>query len=140
MYSVVLPKAKIRNGAYFFDLLNSPTTSHLTTATIDDKYKLVFPESTFSIGAVTNSYKYGQELQFIGWSRQSPIKMKRVDKEHGYFRIESYLELTHETAELLRGVADKIDAILGYSYHVHTEPYRGPKKVITGKSDLAELL
>jgi len=140
MYSVALPQPKIRDGAYFYDLLNSFTTSHLTTATIDDKRKLVFPESTFSIGAVTNSYKYGQELQFIGWSRSPPIKTKRVDKEHGYFRIESYLELTHETADMLRGVADKIDAILGYSYYIHTEPYRGPKKVITGESGLEEML
>jgi hypothetical protein len=141
MYSVVLPEPKIRNGARYYDLLVTPTTSHLTTATVDDKQKLVFHDSKFAIGLVTDSWKYGSEVQFISFSRKAPKIKRRVDKDHEYYRVEcGYLPATHETAELLRGVADKIDAILGYSYHVHTELYRGPEKQLTEKSDLVELL
>jgi hypothetical protein len=109
------PEPKIRNGAYYYDLLVMPTTSHLTTATVNDKEKLVFYDSTFAVGLVTNSYKYGSELQFIAFSRKAPELKARVDKEHGYYRLEcGYLPGTHETAEQLRNVADQIDAIINY--------------------------
>lgn len=74
------PAPKIRNAACFYDLLVAPTTSHLTTATVNDKEKLVFHDSMFSIGLVTNSYKYGSELQFIAYSRKPPTLEKRVEK------------------------------------------------------------
>jgi len=129
MYSVSLPQAKIRNGARYYDLLVTPTTSHLTTATVNDKQKLVFHDSMFAIGLVTDSYKYGSEVQFISFTRKAPELKRRVDKDHEYYRVEcGYLPGTHETAEMLRGVADKIDAILGYSYHVYTEVSRAPKR------------
>ena len=106
---------KIRNGAFYYDLLVSPTTSHLTTATVNEKEKLVFYDSMFSIGLVTNSWKYGSELQFVSFSRKPPVLERRVDKEHGYYRLEcGYLPGTHETAQKLRNVADQIDTIIRY--------------------------
>lgn len=136
---ISLPQAKIRNGAKYYDLLVTPTTSHLTTATINDRDKLVFRDSQFSIGLVTDSWKYGAEVQFVAFTRKQPEVKRRVDKDHEYFRVEcGYLVGSHDTAEMLRRVADKIDAILGYGFDVHAE-VRVPKRVLTGKSNLAEL-
>jgi len=45
---------------------------------------------------------------------------------------------THTTAETLRNVADKIDAIIGYSEPAIT--YSRPKRALTTKSNLADIL
>jgi hypothetical protein len=127
---------KIRNGACYYDLLVTPTTSHLTTATVNDKEKLVFHNSTFSIGLVTNSWKYGSEVQFTAFSREAPVLERRVDKDHAYYRLEcGYMEASHETANKLRDVADQIDQIICYS-----EPVVYSKRQFTGESKLVELL
>jgi hypothetical protein len=132
------PAPKIRNGAFYYDLLVSDTTSHLVTATVNDKEKLVFHNSVFSIGLVTNSWKYGCELQFVAFSREAPKLEKRVDKEHSYFRLEcGYLPGTHETAEKLRECADQIDVIIGFSEPVVSY---SPRRLINEKSNLAEIL
>ncbi|MFA5365974.1 MAG: hypothetical protein WC325_12395, partial [Candidatus Bathyarchaeia archaeon] len=126
---------RIRNGAEYTDLLVVPTTSHLTTATVNDKEKLVFPDSNFAIQLVTNSYKYGEELQFVAWSRQAPVIASRCNQEHEYYRLEcGYLPATHETADTLREVADKLDHLIGYSKPAVTI------RVLTGKSKIVELL
>jgi hypothetical protein len=118
---IEIPTPKIRNGARYYDLLVSPTTSHLTTATVDNKEKLVFPDSTFAIGLVTDSYKYGSEVQFIAYTRKAPVLKARVDKEHGWYRLEcGYLPGTHETAQRLRDCADMIDNVIGYSEPIIT--------------------
>lgn len=132
---VEVPHPKIRNGARYYDLLVSPTTSHLTTATVNDKQKLVFHDSLFAIGLVMDSYKYGSEVQFISFSRRVPELKPRVDKEHGYYRVEcGYLPASHETADQLRNVADQIDAIIGYSEPVIA--YSGSKRKIERLEDL----
>ena len=132
----MLAQPKIRNGAYYYDLLVTPTTSHLTTATVNDKEKLVFHDSNFSIGLVTESWKYGSELQFVAFSRKPPVLEKRVDKEHNYYRLEcGYLPGTHETADKLREVADQIDLIIGYSEPV-IEYSSKPKKEIKMLADI----
>jgi hypothetical protein len=103
---VSTPAPKVRNGAYYYDLLVSETTSHETTATVNDKEKLVFHDS----------YKYGSEVQFMAYSSRVPELKRRVDKENGWYRLEcGYLPGSHETADRLRDVADKIDAVIGYS-------------------------
>ena len=131
---------KIRNGAYFYDLLVSPTTSHLTTATVSDREKLVFYDSMFSINLITNSFKYGSELQFTAFSREQPVLERRVNKEHGYYRLEcGYLPASHETAENLRVVADQIDSIIGYSDPVVSYS-AGTLRVFNKHSNLAEIL
>jgi len=74
------------------------------------------PNSTFSIQAVTHSYDYGQELQFVSWSRQPPRLERRAKDNSEYYRFEAgYLPLTHESAQQLRDIADKIDQLIGYS-------------------------
>jgi hypothetical protein len=111
-----VPQAKIRNGAYYYDLINSPGTTHLSSCVFSDTHKYTLPNSTFSIQAITNSYKYKRELQFVSWSRQPPILERRAKDNSEYYRFEAgYMPLTHETAQQLRDVADKIDAIVGYS-------------------------
>jgi hypothetical protein len=135
MYAVT-PQPKIRNGAKYYDLLVTPTTSHLTTATVNDKEKLVFPDSMFSIGLVTHSWKYGSELQFVAFSRKPPMLEKRVDKEHSYYRLEcGYLPGTHETANKLREIANQLDAIIGYSEPVVSYSTK-PKKEIKFVADI----
>ena len=109
----------------------------------NDTEKYTLKDATFSIQLVTNSWKYGREVQFVAWSRKPPRLEKRSKNDSEYYRFEAgYLPGTHETAEMLRDVADKIDAILGYSYYVHTctEPPKKPKRLITGKSGLEEML
>jgi hypothetical protein len=137
-----IPQPKIRNGAYYYDLLVSPTTSHLTTATVNDKEKLVFHDSIFAIGLVTDSYKYGSEVQFISYSRKAPELKRRVDKDHGYYRLEcGYLEASHETAQSLRRAADIIDAVIGYSVRQNIV-YREskPSRIVDEHTPLAEFI
>jgi len=51
---------------------------------------------------VTDSYKYGSEVQFVHFSRKAPELKARVDKEHGYYRLEcGYLLGTQERAQKL---------------------------------------
>ena len=139
METLAIPKAKMCNGVNYYDLLVSPTTSHLTTATINDKEKLVFNDSTFAIGLVTNSYKYGSEVQFISYSRRAPVLERRVDKDHEYYRLEcGYLLGSHETAEKLRNVADQLDLIIGYT--APTVSYSKPKRIFNEKSHLEDIL
>ena len=112
---------KIRNGAYFFDLLNSPGTTHFSSCVFNDTQKYVLPNSTFSIQAVTNSWKYGEELQFVAWSRTPPVLSKRAKDDSLFYRFEAgYMLLSHSTAEQLREVADQIGAIVDYSDTVVT--------------------
>jgi hypothetical protein len=142
MYSVI-PQPKIRNGAYYYDLLNSPTTSHLSSCIFNDTQKYTLSDATFSIQLVTNSWKYDSEVQFVAWSRQPPKLKGRAKDDSEYYRFEAgYLPASHETAEMLRDVADKIDIIMGYSnYYVHTPVgSEKPKRLITEKTNLAELL
>lgn len=129
---------KIRNGAYYYDLLNSPGTTHLSSCVFNDTQKYVLPNSTFSIQAVTNSWKYGEELQFVSWSCKPPVLEKRAKDDSLYYRFEAgYMPLSHETADLLRCVAEKIDKIVSYSA---LEIYFKPRPTLTEKSNLAELL
>jgi hypothetical protein len=128
---------KQRNGALYYDLLNSNGTTHLSSCVFNESEKYVLPDSTFSIQAVTNSWKYGEELQFVSWSRKPPVLEKRAKDDSLYYRFEAgYMPLTHESADQLRRVADQIDNILYYSEPSVT--FKG--KVITEKSSLAEML
>lgn len=104
-----------RNGACYVELLRSVNTQHVSTAVVDDKCKLVYPEAVFTVDAVLGSYKYGCELQFKAYTFKPPKLERRVDKEHSVYRLEcGYLPLSHETAEALRRVADEVDALIGY--------------------------
>ena len=117
---------RLRNGASYFELLRVPTTSGRTTAIINDKEKLVYPDSFFTCDLITNSYRYGSELQFKSYSMKAPELKPRVDKDHSYYRLEcGYLPASHETAEQLRDIADQIDRVIGYSV---TTSISGSKK------------
>jgi hypothetical protein len=141
MYSVNIPEPRLRNGAYFYELLLTDTTSHLTTATINDKEKLVFADSKFSINLITDSWKYGTELQFTAFSRKAPVLKHRTDKEHDYYRLEcGYLPGDHETADKLREMADMIDAIVGYSPVTFQVDPRPPLKVLDKDFRLEDVL
>ena len=133
----MFPEPRLRNGALYFDLLNSPGTTHLSSCVFSDTQKYTLPASTFSIQAVTGSWKYDRELQFVSWSREPPILERRAKDNSQFFRFEAgYMPLTHETSTQLREVANKIDAIIGYEpVKVTVNPAR-----LTVKSNVAELL
>jgi hypothetical protein len=137
MYSVTIPQPKTRNGANYHQLLAVPTTTRLATATVNDKEKLVFHDSMFVIDLITNSWKYGSELQFNCYSKKPPTLEKRVDKDHEYYRLEvGYLPGDHSTVEKLREIADMIDTIICYSEPKIYVSHRS----FNEKSNLAELL
>ena len=85
----MLAQPKIRNGAFYYDLLNMPTTSHLSSCVFSDTEKYVLPNATFSIQLVTNSWKYDKEVQFVAWSREKPKISKRSKDDSGYYRFEA---------------------------------------------------
>lgn len=135
MYSVI-PEPKQRNGALFYDLLNTPTTSHFSSCVFNDTQKYVLQDSTFSIQAVTNSWKYNQELQFVSWSRKPPVLSRRAKDDSDFYRFEAgYMSLSHETAEKLRDCADMIDTIIGYSEPVVVYSVK-PKREIKSLMDV----
>jgi len=102
-----------RNGAIYKELLRINNTSHLASAIVDDNVKLVYPNSIFTVDLVTNSYKYGSELQFKAYSTFPPIRKARVDKEHNYYRLEcGYLPVTTKTRDFFLQCAMEIDAVL----------------------------
>jgi len=120
---------RVRNGAHYYELLKAATTSGRTTAIINETEKLVYPQSLFTVDLVTNSYKYGSELQFKSYSFKPPELHPRTDKEHQYYRLEcGYLPATHETAQNLRGIADQIDRVLGYSLTVKVSARRSDRR------------
>ena len=55
---------------------------------IDLDKKLVYPETNFTIDAVTHSYKYGSELQFKSYTFKPPTLQHRVNKDHSVYRLE----------------------------------------------------
>ena len=78
---------KIRNGAYFFDLLNSPGTTHFSSCVFNDTQKYILPNSTFSIQAVTNSWKYSKCTIGYFASKDSKPCSQAVGKEKGNGRV-----------------------------------------------------
>ena len=97
---------RVRNGVSYWELVTCPNTRHVASAILDDVYKLTYPASTFTVDLVADSWKYGAELQFKSYSRQPPVKVRRTDKEHDYYRLEcGYLPLTLATAEALEDAA-----------------------------------
>jgi len=134
-----LPSPKIRHGAKYYDLLNSPGTTHLSSCIFNSTHKYTLADSTFSIQAVTDSYKYGSELQFVSWSRQPPILERRSKDNSGYYRFEAgYMPLTHESAQQLRDVADMIDTLL-YQDRLNSV-VETCKFSVTDRTNLAEVI
>ena len=121
---------RVRNGAHYYELLKSSTTSGRTTAIINDSEKFVYPQSLFTVDLVTNSWKYGSELQFKSYSLKPPELHPRTDKQHRYYRLEcGYLPATHETAESLRSVADQIDQVIGYDMTIQCSSNQSFKRL-----------
>ena len=119
MYSVSLPSPVIRNGARFYNLLTLPNTRDMASATVDYDYKLTYPGAKFCVQAVTDSYKFSPELQFGSFSLSLPEQKRRgvYDSQYSHYaRTESgFLPLNHQTAIMLRSVADQVDALCNYS-------------------------
>lgn len=131
---VDLPEPKIRNNAFFYDLLNTPNTKHLSSCVFSETHKYTLPQATFSIQLVTNSWKYGSEIQFVAWSREPPKLERRAKDDSEFYRFEAgYLPASHETAETLRNVADRLDKIIGYDNNVQV--YHKPTKTINNLAD-----
>lgn len=104
---------RIRNGAVYHELLKADSTTHLASAVINDSFKYVFNDSTFTVDLVTNSYKYGSELQFKAYSRRPPVLKPRVEKDHAYYRLEAgYLPVNYGTVRWLENLAYSLRAYL----------------------------
>jgi hypothetical protein len=115
----------VRNGCRYYELFKSPTTSGRVTAIVNATQKLLYEDAFFTIDAITNSYKYGSELQIKAYSHTPPRLVPRTDKEHTVFRLDPcYLPLIHATAEQFRNVANSIDQTIGYSEPVVTAGQR----------------
>jgi hypothetical protein len=137
MYSVI-PQPKLHNGMKSYELFSCQTTSHLTTAILNETEKLVYPDATFVIDLITDSWKYGSELQFNCWSRKAPKVALRTKEDSAFYRCEiGYLPGTHATADLLRNVADQLDLIVRYS---EPQVYVKNPRQFNEKSNLAEIL
>ena len=133
----MLAPDRVRNGVNYYDLLNSPGTTHVSACIFNETQKYTLPDSTFSIQAVTHSYKYDKELQFVSWSRTPPRLERRTKDDSEFFRFEcGYMELSRESAQALRDVANKIDAILD------AEEYTPPHKPQPAREihNLAEIM
>jgi len=102
-----------RNGATYKQLLSMANTTHLASAIADDRWKLVYPESTFTVDLVTNSYKYGSELQFKRYGMVPPGRVRRVDKPQKFYRVEcGYLPVSAATRDFFLECAYEVDALL----------------------------
>ena len=72
------------NGLTIFELASYPC-SHATVCSGEEHQKW---SGTFTVDRTEGSYRYGDELQFVVWSREAPrIKMERAVND-GYYRIE----------------------------------------------------
>ncbi len=91
------------NGLTIFELVSHPVT-HATVCGGAEHQKWT---GEFTIDRTEGSYRYGDEVQFVLWSREPPkIKMERAPND-GYFRIEICLPES-VALELLEEAADRI--------------------------------
>jgi hypothetical protein len=141
MMQTEIPQPKLHNGMRSYELFSCQTTSHLTTAILNDKEKLVYPDATFVIDLITDSWKYGCELQFNCWSRKAPKVALRTKEDSAFYRCEiGYLPGTHETADKLREIANQIDVIVGYEPVTFTVEDRSTVRVLDKDFRLEDVL
>ncbi len=96
-------KKREYNGLSIFELVSHPVT-HATVCGGAEHQKWT---GTFTIDRTEGSYRYGDEVQFVVWSREPPkIKMNRA-RNGGYYRIEICVP-EDKALELLEEATDKI--------------------------------
>ena len=77
-------KKRDYNGLSIFELASFPC-SHATVCSGDEHQKWT---GTFTIDRTENSYRYGNEIQFVVWSTEAPkLKMERASNG-GFYRVE----------------------------------------------------
>ena len=77
-------KKRDYNGLTIYELVSHPVT-HATVCVGDEHQKWT---GTFTIDRTEGSYRYGDEVQFVVWSREPPkLKWERAPNS-GYYRIE----------------------------------------------------
>ena len=72
------------NGLHIFELVSHPCT-HATVCTGNEHTKW---KGQFTIDRTEGSYRYGNEIQFVVWSRDPPIIKNERAANDGYYRIE----------------------------------------------------
>ncbi len=73
------------------------------TATIDDKTKLEFSDGLLAVEWLTQSYRYGSEVQLVYYTRTKPEIRQRVNGHNGYYRVEIHMT-RDQAAELIRSL------------------------------------
>jgi len=139
MYSVTVPQPKLHNGLKCYELLSIPC---LSTVSLNQREKLLYPEecTNFVIDAVVGSWKHPNELQFNSWSWKAPAVVDRAKYDSEYFHNEpGRLDLSHDTADLLRTLGDQVDTLINYSEPVVMYSVN-KARVFNEKSNLAEML
>lgn len=91
------------NGLTIFELVSHPVT-HATVCGGAEHQKWT---GEFTIDITEGSYRYGDEVQFVLWSREPPKNKRERAPNDGYFRIEICLPES-EALELLEEAADMI--------------------------------
>ena len=77
-------KKRDYNGLTIYELVSHLVT-HATVCNGDEHQKWT---GTFTIDRTENSYRYGDELQFVVWSTEPPIIKQERAVNDGYYRIE----------------------------------------------------
>ena len=113
-------KKRVYNGLQIFELVSHPVT-HATVCSGAEHQKWI---GTFTIDRTEGSYRYGDEVQFVVWSREPPIIKSERAPNDGYYRIEICIPES-EALELLEESADRIRMKqLEREEFIHEEPLK----------------
>ena len=77
-------KKRDYNGVAFYEMVSYPVT-HATVCSGAEHQKWT---GTFTIDRTEGSYRYGDEVQFVVWSREPPVLKSERAPNGGYYRIE----------------------------------------------------
>jgi len=73
------------------------------TATVDDKTKLEYSSGVLAVEWLSNSYRYGDEIQLVYYTSEKPTVRQRVNGHNGYHRVEIHMTPA-QAAELVRSL------------------------------------
>ncbi len=73
------------------------------TAAINEEEKVELEGGVLAVDWLSDSYRYGNEVQIVYYTRKRPVIRRRVDGHNGYFRVELHLD-PEEAAKLVRSL------------------------------------
>lgn len=78
-----------RNG-YHIDHMAEVDVKTIT-ATINESEKVEFQGGKLAVDWLSDSYKYGSEIQIVYYTKTPPVVKSRVDGHNGWHRVEIHL-------------------------------------------------